>query len=532
MTSYFLYARKSTDVEDKQVRSIEDQLSVLRALARQEKLHIIGEFIEKQSAKMPGRPVFNGMMNKIEQGEAQGILCWKLDRLARNPMDAARVQWLLQQDVIKRILTSDRSYYPSDNVLMIGVEFGMANQYIRDLSANTKRGLHEKAKRGEYPSVAPLGYMNDVRVKRIVVDEREAAIVREAFELYSRNQSRLEDISKFLFDNGVKTKASNRWMSEGGRAWKRDQITAFLSNPFYCGLFRYAGELYEGKHEPIISKQLFDKVQSVLKERSKPQVKTKQPKPLCGLFRCGECGRMITAEFQKGRTYYRCSKKGVVCSQPYIREEVLSDQLSSIFKEFKLPSDWAAELYKLADKDEQEAARSPIRENQTLRSEIASVTEKLQRLFDAYLEQDIERNTYRSEKAKLLLHKRSLEEKMAGLNRGYLAWLEPLRGWIEDAANIGETAVSTDLTLKKSLAQKISGSNAVLKNRRIEFTPTPPYASLREARLNFSNTDLVTPMVLGKGFEPAFLSWQNQCPTVGRRARELAAGRISVAKCY
>ena len=354
MTSYFLYARKSTDVEDKQVRSIEDQLAVLRALARQERLHISEVFVEKQSAKRPGRPVFGEMVQRIKEGEAQGVICWKLDRLARNPVDAAQISWMLQEGIIEHIRTNDRDYQPSDNTLLMNMEFGMANQYILDLSANTKRGLHEKAKRGEYPSVAPLGYQNDPRTKQIVVDRNEAAIVREAFELYSENQSRLEDISKFLFDKGIRTKASNRWMSEGGRLWKRDQITAFLSNPFYCGLFRYAGELFEGKHTPIISKQLFDKVQAVLKERSKPQVRAKEPKPFCGLFRCGECGRMITAEVQKGHTYYRCSKKGVVCSQPYIREEVLAVQLSDILKDFAAPSDWAIELLKMADEDEAE----------------------------------------------------------------------------------------------------------------------------------------------------------------------------------
>jgi len=88
--NYFLYARKSTDVEDKQVRSIEDQLAVLRALAKQEGLHVAHEFIEKQSAKRPGRPVFGEMLSRIERGEAQGIICWKLDRLARNPIAADR----------------------------------------------------------------------------------------------------------------------------------------------------------------------------------------------------------------------------------------------------------------------------------------------------------------------------------------------------------------------------------------------------------------------------------------------------------
>ena len=145
---YFLYARKSTDVEDKQVMSIEGQLSELRALAKNEGLEISDEFVEKRTAKMPGRPIFNEMVRRIQKGEAQGIICWKLDRLARNPVDGGQISWLLQQGTIQRIQTHDRSHLSSDNVLMMSVEFGMANQFIRDLSSNTSRGLHHKARLG------------------------------------------------------------------------------------------------------------------------------------------------------------------------------------------------------------------------------------------------------------------------------------------------------------------------------------------------------------------------------------------------
>src|SRR3989344_7019117 len=103
MPRYFLYARKSTDVEDKQVLSIEAQLAELRLLAKREGLHIVEEFVEKKSAKQPGRPLFNDMMLRIQKGEAQGIVCWKLDRLARNPVDDGLVSWLLQQATLKHI---------------------------------------------------------------------------------------------------------------------------------------------------------------------------------------------------------------------------------------------------------------------------------------------------------------------------------------------------------------------------------------------------------------------------------------------
>jgi site-specific DNA recombinase len=257
---YFLYARKSTDVEDKQVLSIEAQLVELRALARQNNLEIAAEFVEKQSAKMPGRPIFNDMMNHIQRGDARGVVCWKLDRLARNPVDGGQISWFLQNGTIAHIQTHDRAYYSADNVLMMSVEFGMANQYVRDLAVNTARGLRQKARNGHYPSVAPLGYLNDPRTKTIAVDRRKSKIVRAAFELYAQNSSRLEDVSKFLFENGIRTNPTRRWQSEGGHLLNKSKVSALLSNTFYYGHFRYAGEMYEGKHTPIIAKELFDRV--------------------------------------------------------------------------------------------------------------------------------------------------------------------------------------------------------------------------------------------------------------------------------
>jgi hypothetical protein len=241
--------------------------------------------------------------------------------LARNPIDGGQISWFLQRGIIQHIQTHDKSYLPTDNVLMMSVEFGMANQYILDLSQNTSRGLREKARQGIYPGQAPLGYMNDKRTKTIALDRKQARIIKQAFELYAQNESRLEDISSFFAKNGIKTDPTRRWKSKGGNPLKKDQISRLLSNPFYYGYFYYGGELHEGKHEPIISKKLFDMVQAVLNERSKPQRAKIEPKALCGLFQCGECGMMVTCEYQKGHTYYRCSKKSktVKCGQPYIR---------------------------------------------------------------------------------------------------------------------------------------------------------------------------------------------------------------------
>src|SRR3989338_1603113 len=120
---YFLYARKSTDVEDKQVLSIDAQLAELQALAKREQLSVVEVFVEKRSAKMPGRPMFGEMMVRIQKGEAQGIVCWKIDRLARNPVDGGQIQWLLQNGTIAHIQTHDRAYYPAHNLILISFVF-------------------------------------------------------------------------------------------------------------------------------------------------------------------------------------------------------------------------------------------------------------------------------------------------------------------------------------------------------------------------------------------------------------------------
>jgi site-specific DNA recombinase len=183
MLRYFIYCRKSSEAEDRQVLSIESQINELKRLAERLNLSIIDVFTESQSAKSPGRPIFNNVLKKINQGKADGILCWKLDRLARNPIDGGQIIWMLQKGIIKHIQTFDRGYYPEDNVLLMSVEFGMANQYVLDLSKNVKRGLKTKAEKGWYPAPAPLGYLNDKTKER---GKREITKDPERFELVKK----------------------------------------------------------------------------------------------------------------------------------------------------------------------------------------------------------------------------------------------------------------------------------------------------------------------------------------------------------
>ena len=171
---FFLYARKSTDVEDKQVLSIEAQLQELRDYAKRENLNIALEFVEKQSAKIPGRPIFNEMMKCIEKGDADSILSWHPDRLARNSIDGGKIIYLLDTG---KLASLKFPTFWCDNTgqgkFMLNMAFGQSKYYVDSLSENTKRGLRQKVRNGDYPTLAPVGYINDSRTKTVVVDKKK-----------------------------------------------------------------------------------------------------------------------------------------------------------------------------------------------------------------------------------------------------------------------------------------------------------------------------------------------------------------------
>lgn len=166
--NYFIYARKSTDSEDRQVLSIDAQLNELREFAERQGLKIVREFIESKSAKTPGREIFNQMLVALENGEADGIISWQPDRLSRNSIDGGKVIYLIDQNIIQDLkfptYLFDKSPHGKFN---LSLAFGFSKLYVDNLSQNVKRGIREKLRRGEFPGPAPLGYINNLKIKTI-----------------------------------------------------------------------------------------------------------------------------------------------------------------------------------------------------------------------------------------------------------------------------------------------------------------------------------------------------------------------------
>jgi DNA invertase Pin-like site-specific DNA recombinase len=224
---YILYARKSTDVEDKQVLSIEAQLAELRTYAKNEGLQIIDELVEKKSAKTPGRPIFAQMLRRIEAGEASGIIAWHPDRLARNSIDGGQIVYLLDQTHLQSLKFPTFWFEnTSQGKFMLSIAFGQSKYYIDNLAENTKRGLRQKVRRGEFPGLAPIGYINDVRVHIIIVDKRRAPLIGQAFELYAVGNKRLQDIADFLAGGKTMYKTIDKLIEQARKDLARKRLAA------------------------------------------------------------------------------------------------------------------------------------------------------------------------------------------------------------------------------------------------------------------------------------------------------------------
>lgn len=347
---YFLYARKSSESEDRQVQSIDDQIARLNELAISLGIEIKETFTEAKSAKKPyNRPIFSELVKRIENGEADGILVWHLNRLSRNPVDSGTVGWMLQQGVLKSIQTMEKQYLPTDNVLLFSVETGMANQYIIELRAACMRGMDRKAELGWKPGMAPLGYLNDKETKTIKPDPEKFKQVRQMWDLMLTGNYSPSTIRKL---------ANNQWgfrttqhKSVGGTQIPLWGIYNLFDNIFYTGMFRWKGKLFPGKHKPMVTMAEYDKVQALLGKKN-----NRRPQRHCfaytGLIRCIGCNMMFSASEKvklvkstnKRETYvyYHCSRKSkqIECTNTPITLQKLEEQIEKELERFTIAPDF------------------------------------------------------------------------------------------------------------------------------------------------------------------------------------------------
>jgi len=431
---YFLYARKSTDEEDRQITSISDQIREMKKLASGRGLKIVHVFEESKSAKNIGRPVFNEMIERINKGEATGIICWKADRLARNMVDGGNIINMLQNGVIEHIQAFDGEYKPEDNVIVLSVAFSSSTQYSKDLSVNVKRGMIAKAKRGWLPNKAPLGYSNvidkDRNEKTIIIPDDNFKLVKKLFDSVLNKNATLEQLETKARKMGLTTK-------QGGKL-HISTIHRILNNPFYYGKYEWpenSGEWHKGKHKKMISFDEYKTVQEILTRKTKARFK-KHDINYRGLMTCKCCGGAITAskitKKQKNGNiheyvYYHCGKKvDKNCTQRSfpLREVDFEKQVMSILEKIEIPQDiynWAMSELKQENDFEKEARAKMINAH---RKNHDRETNKIHRLIDMRADEEISKEEYVKKRKEAEQNRDYAESKISEIENNNKAFIE------------------------------------------------------------------------------------------------------------
>jgi len=364
-----LYARVSSREQEQEGYSIPAQLKLLRAYASKNSFEIVREFIDIETAKMTGRAAFGEMVKflKASKGERL-VLVEKTDRLYRN----------FEDQITLEKLDTEIHFVKTGNVLsknakaqtkfMHGIEVVSAKYYSDNLREEVIKGMREKAEQGIYPGHAPFGYRNNRQRRDIEIHPETAEIVRAIFELYATGQYPLIQLRKEI-------------RTRYGKTVNRSYLHQILNNRIYLGFFHWGGIEYRGKHESIISPQLFESAQSVMHDHHKGKY-SKHDIAFRGMLTCAHDDCTVTAELKKGKyVYYRCSGYRGKCDLPRFREEQVSEKLAEVFRNIEIPEPVVAQIVATLEADQRTMQNRASSEQARLKERLEAVRRRIDQAY-------------------------------------------------------------------------------------------------------------------------------------------------------
>ena len=369
----------------------------MRELARSKGWEIAGEYVDAgYSARSDARPNFRAMIADAKKKAVDVVVVHKLDRFSRRREDAVTYKALLRQVGVNLVSVSE----PMDpdapaSVILEGMMEVINEWYSVNLAHEVAKGRRQRAEQGLWNGDLPFGYVKgEDGVPAIVTEEADA--IRQAFEMYAGGCRTFQQVATWLNQEGLRPRAKRRDRKERQYLWSKDSVKGMLRNPFYLGHTSYKGKLLPGRHQPIVTQDLFDRVQKMRKEHYKGP-STYSPRHrvylLGGLLRCAHCGEKLWSQHLKDRDYYReeSALRGIPCpnGKKYVRAEIIDDQVSGLVEGLTLPGSWRDLVVSLLNSSEEK--EKGLREKKRLE-------EKLRRLQHQYREVEIGEDEYRQEK--------------------------------------------------------------------------------------------------------------------------------------
>jgi len=483
---YLAYCRKSTEGKEKQALSIETQKDKISEFSGD--LDIIEILEEKHSAFHPyGRPVFSSMVERIKNGEAQGIITWHPDRLSRNEIDAGTLTYMIRKGEIQDLKFGSYSFDNSpEGIWMLQMALSQSQYSSAKNSKDTKRGLEKKARMGWLPGKPTVGYLNnkykEKGKKDIIKDPKTFDLIKKLWEMLLTGKYPIKKLYEM---------ATSEWnLAINNRSqMSRSKFYEIFKNPFYCGHFYYGGTFYKGSHEPMISEDKFNLAQKIIGNRSKSPFNT-HTFAYTGLMRCGECGASITAEHKIKRqkngnvhyyTYYRCTKRlNSNCTQRTIRLENLEMQILSILNDIQIPTefyDWAMDCIK-QDNEKGAENRNKVLKNQ--QKEYNDCVKEIDGLISMRAKGEIDEENYKRKMDFLLNKKTRLYALLHNTDNQINEGVKRIEKAFDFAKNAKFNFEKGTLEDRRRVLAEL-GSNLLLKDRKLSVSIEKPLIFVGQA---------------------------------------------------
>jgi hypothetical protein len=416
------------------------------------------------------------MLERIERGEADGIIAWHPDRLARNSIDGGRIIYFLDRGLLKDLKFSTFTFENnSQGKFMLSILFGYSKYYVDNLSENVKRGNRAKLLRGWRPNHAPIGYLNDRGAKSIIKDPERFDLVLELFRKAVTGHYSLRALRAYAMNIGLKTPQGKR---VGGRYLSISMVHRLLTNRFYAGVIEWGGTTYPGAHTPMVTMDELERVRNHL-ARSRKAAPKKLEFPFTGLIRCGECGSMVTAELKVNRhgkqyTYYHCTWYRASCQQ---RRYMPSRDLEAAIVEFicslEVPppiAAWASEQIRALQHDSENEGK---RANGVLQNTLQDTVRSLNTLVGLRVREVISDEEFWEQRRGLQLEKMRIEQLLAEATTQD-AWIRPVEQILEFAQNAPSLFRNSTDRVKKLIFSTL-GSNSSLRDGKLSVEARKPF---------------------------------------------------------
>ena len=468
MKSYFGYIRVSTIKQGEQGSSLHEQRDAILSYAARNGLEIGEWFEERVTAAKQGRREFARMTALLRAGKARGVIIHKIDRSARNLRDWAGLGDLIDTGIEVLFAHESLDLTTRGGRLAADIQAVVAADFVRNLKDEVRKGFYGRLKQGYFPLKAPRGYLDRGKARVKEICPREGPLVAEAFALYATGRYSLELLRHELARRGL--------TDGGGQPLGFKTMSVILRNSFYIGLMpiRSTGELFEGKHQPLVRKTVFDRVQAIMDGRLFPRTE-KHQFLFRRLLKCARCGRSLSGERQKGHVYYRCHDRACprVCVPERLVEEVVLENLKALAIGDGDIGDFRDLL---ADRIAEESRSRTVLEEQ-VRNQLASVEQRMERAADALIEGVIDKDMF-AERKKSLLHRRQELRDTLETGEGMTYWKDVAERFERAfAAYLGYKTGSAD---EKRAIVEMLGSNLVVRGKKPVFTLDFIFAYLRD----------------------------------------------------